>query len=278
MKANTSSNPHWNITMLVIFVLLATSLFSLLAITQLQNLMSYWGQVNNFFRAHYLAKAGLELALTEVNLRDPWFQIVKVNPWDSIVTDNLHPWYEWFQPYRDRTMSSRSSNLEVILWPQKSITIPLFIDDTKTHKQAVFTGSTGLTIFTYTDNNIENMNFTEEKRHKDAKFMASIFTYSWSEVYTEWTFVQEAKTLNNIRSDKAQKALNKAKDLKNNEVKTYLVILNQSNTETWSFNIIWNEWSWFALRTTTITTLGHYWDTEVWLWASFTEEPPQRSF
>jgi len=57
--------------LLVIFVLLASSLIALLAMSQLQHLMSYGNQTFNFFRAHYLAKAGLELSLTEVYLRDP---------------------------------------------------------------------------------------------------------------------------------------------------------------------------------------------------------------
>jgi hypothetical protein len=59
----------------VIFVLLASSLIALLAINQLTNLMSYGNTTFNFFRAHYLAKAGLELAVTEADNRDAGFEM-----------------------------------------------------------------------------------------------------------------------------------------------------------------------------------------------------------
>jgi hypothetical protein len=59
----------------VIFVLLASALIALLAMHQIQNLMSYGATTYHYFRTHYLAKAGLEIALTETYLRDAGFEM-----------------------------------------------------------------------------------------------------------------------------------------------------------------------------------------------------------
>jgi hypothetical protein len=55
-----------NVSLLVIFVLLASSVISLLSINQIQRLLTYGNMTFNYFRAFYLAKAGTELGLTEV--------------------------------------------------------------------------------------------------------------------------------------------------------------------------------------------------------------------
>jgi hypothetical protein len=82
----------------VIFVLLASSLIALLAIHQIRNLMTYGATTSNYFRAYYLAKAGLELALTEVHLRDAGFKM-KISSGDNIVSENVLSEYAAFEPY-----------------------------------------------------------------------------------------------------------------------------------------------------------------------------------
>jgi hypothetical protein len=77
-----------NISLLVIFVLLASSLIALLTMHQIQNLMSYGATTSNYFRAYYLAKAGLELALTEANIREAGFEM-EVLSGDAIVAENV---------------------------------------------------------------------------------------------------------------------------------------------------------------------------------------------
>ena len=87
-----------NVSLLIIFILLASSVIALLSINQIQRLLTYWNMTFNYFRAFYLAKAGTELWLTEV-----------YNSWDgfndeilggsSIVQDNLVWIYSGFNPY-----------------------------------------------------------------------------------------------------------------------------------------------------------------------------------
>ena len=131
-----------NISLLVIFVLLSSSLIALLAMSQIKNLMVYGGTTYNYFRAHYLAKAGLELALTEVAMRDAGFSI-SVASGDSVVIDNfLTEENSGFEPYFQsetrgafllitnnvRDTESCSNENKIVLPQGGSRVIPLFID------------------------------------------------------------------------------------------------------------------------------------------------------
>lgn len=87
-----------NVSLLVIFVLLASSVIALLSINQIQRLLTYWNMTFNYFRAFYLAKAWTELWLTEVYHREAWFEQT-INSWDSIVRENLVWNYVGFNPY-----------------------------------------------------------------------------------------------------------------------------------------------------------------------------------
>jgi hypothetical protein len=98
----------------VIFVLLASSLIALLAMHQVQHLLSYGGLTSNYFKAHYLAKAGLELALTETSLRDVGFEM-GVASGNAIVSGNLLTGYEGFEPYFTVEMHAQTGKYEVVL-------------------------------------------------------------------------------------------------------------------------------------------------------------------
>jgi len=87
-----------NISLLVIFVLLASSVIALLSINQIQRLLTYWNMTFNYFRAFYLAKAWTELWLTEVYHREAWFEQT-INSWSPIVRENLVWNYTGFNPY-----------------------------------------------------------------------------------------------------------------------------------------------------------------------------------
>ncbi len=57
----------WNISILVIFVLLASSLMWVLTMHFVKQMMSYTSQINDYYKSYYISKAGLELALTEID-------------------------------------------------------------------------------------------------------------------------------------------------------------------------------------------------------------------
>ena len=87
-----------NISLLVILILLASSVISLLSINQIQRLLTYWNMTFNYFRAFYLAKAWMELWLTEVyNSWDGFTHSISGD--NRIIQDNLVWIYTWFDPY-----------------------------------------------------------------------------------------------------------------------------------------------------------------------------------
>jgi len=93
-----------NVSLLVIFVLLASSVISLLSINQIQRLLTYGNMTFNYFRAFYLAKAGTELGLTEVYNRWDGFNH-EILSGSAIITWNFLSGYEWFEPHFEMTIT-----------------------------------------------------------------------------------------------------------------------------------------------------------------------------
>ena len=142
-----------NVSLLVILILLASSVITLLSISQIQHLITYWNLTFNYFRAFYLAKAWTELGLTEVYNRENGFQDKIENKvkedgsveFDDIITRNFL-WddkkYEWAKPYFNMEIKSRYSKItddirdetckgnEIVLKKWEWIVLSLFIDNT----------------------------------------------------------------------------------------------------------------------------------------------------
>ncbi|MCX6822535.1 MAG: hypothetical protein NTX91_00870 [candidate division SR1 bacterium] len=66
--------PKGNISILVIFVLLASSLLGVLAMNFVQSMMKQSATVYNYYQSYYLAKAGVELSLAELGHRGIGFE------------------------------------------------------------------------------------------------------------------------------------------------------------------------------------------------------------
>jgi len=79
---------RWNISILVIFVLLASSLLGILAMNFVQQMMKQSALVYSYYKTYYLSKAGIELGLVEIGHRGIWFEYT-VNTGDAIVLDNF---------------------------------------------------------------------------------------------------------------------------------------------------------------------------------------------
>ncbi len=79
---------RWNISILVIFVLLASSLLGVLSMTFVQQMMKQSATVTSYYKAHYLAKAGIELWLVQVKHRGVGFDY-SLHTGDKIVVDNF---------------------------------------------------------------------------------------------------------------------------------------------------------------------------------------------
>ena len=132
---------EWNVSLLVILVLLASSVIALLSINQIQHLITYGNMTFNYFRSYYLAKAGTELWLTEVYNRDSWFEN-QIQSGDAIITENLVWNYTGFNPYFTMDIKSNFESItddirfgcesgnKIRLLSWEWIVIPLFKDIT----------------------------------------------------------------------------------------------------------------------------------------------------
>ena len=64
----------WNISILVIFVLLASSLLGILSMNFVQQMIQQSARVFSYYKAYYIAKSWIELWLTQVATHDVGFQ------------------------------------------------------------------------------------------------------------------------------------------------------------------------------------------------------------
>lgn len=78
----------WNISILVIFVLLASALLGVLAMNFVQQMMKQSATVFNNYQSYYLAKWGVELGLAELSHRGIGFDHV-LDSWNTLVSWNF---------------------------------------------------------------------------------------------------------------------------------------------------------------------------------------------
>ena len=253
----------WNISLLIILILLASSVIALLSINQIKHLLSYWNATFNYFRAYYLAKAWTELWLTEVYNRENWFNH-QINTWDSIVKDNLIEAYSWFNPYFNVDINSNFEYLtndirynsecnnenKMTLEKWEGIMIALFKDTTKDTKNIL---SWWYTLIEATDNQVvKELTFYSQNIENDITFGLFIFDDKNSSMTN--LFVEKWRDLN--------KFINKHIGSYKNNWRAYLTIKNSWDKEI-SFCIKW-KWE-IPYHDSLITVRWNYWDIEVWL-------------
>lgn len=126
----------WNISILVIFVLLASSLLGVLSMNFVQQMMKQSAVVNAYYKTYYISKAWIELGLAQTTHRWIWFNY-SLDTWSAVVLDNL-----LCQPNcsLSTTLSGTSSLLSKKFWQStscddpyvlsggQSIILPLFRD------------------------------------------------------------------------------------------------------------------------------------------------------
>lgn len=128
---------RWNISILVIFVLLASSLLGILSMNFVQQMMKQSAVVNSYYKTYYLSKAWIELWLTQIKHRGIGFDFT-VNTWDAIVRENF---FSGFNYSLSTTISGTASLLSKKFWQGsgcefpyvlsggESLIVPLFRDN-----------------------------------------------------------------------------------------------------------------------------------------------------
>ncbi len=126
----------WNISLMVLFILIACSLLGLLTVHFIKNMFVQYSQVASYYKTYYLSKAGIELALTQVKWRGLWFSYGVWSGDDVVLQNFIFSWSQGFES----TLSGRSSLLSTdvwsttctspfVIWSWKTLMIPLFFDN-----------------------------------------------------------------------------------------------------------------------------------------------------
>lgn len=261
-----------NISLLIIFILLASSVIALLSINQIQRLLTYWNMTFNYFRSFYIAKAWTELGLTEVYHREAWFKDDSIKSWSAIVTDNLVWIYSGFNPYFNMDIESNFNFLtddirhtnscdndnRIILWGWEWIMLSLFRDNTKWIDKILGEWSD---IISLSNEDIKNYR------------MESL---NWSKNFIFWLFSYD--TAGNM-SDIVVREWNDLRTFLRNYIdiinwdRRYLTIKNKSLTEDSKFCISMN-WTLIPYSNSLITVQANYGDMEVWLQSIVEKEVP----
>lgn len=257
-----------NISLLIIFILLAGSVIALLSINQIQRLLEYGNMTFNYFRSFYLAKAGTELGLTEVYYREAWFN-QSISSWDAIVANNLVWIYSGFNPYFEMEIEWNFKYLtndvrytdkcddenRIVLWAWEWIMISLFRDETSGFDEIL---SNKTIVKKLDDEDIQKIWTTNLS-----------WEWGWDEKFTLWLFSYDnGWNMNNIIVEEKDN-LN---SFLNNKIKSipwdrrYLTIKNPGT---------WNEIAKFCINMwwnylvpdsdSLVTVRANYADMEVWL-------------
>ena len=256
-----------NVSLLVIFILLACSVIALLSINQIQRLLTYWNMTFNYFRAFYLAKAGTELGLTEVYNSSDGFNH-SIESGNVIVSWNLLPEYSGFNPYFNMTITwsfytlnndirltwcDEWNKIKLATWD--GIMLSLFFDITDGFEKILSDDKDfraledidNLSLSSYNNYNLTFALFTYKKDANGDEYMENIVVYTWSNL-TE--FLSKPEVYNLIQGD--------------SPVKRYITIKNSWNEDV-EFCITKTDHQLIPYSNSLITVRGNYGDMEVWL-------------
>lgn len=258
-----------NVSLLVIFILLASSVISLLSINQIQRLLTYGNMTSNYFRAFYIAKAGTELWLTEVyNRGDGFNQVLSGN---FITTWNFLPEYEWFEPHFNMTITWSFATLtndirnsdcswnKIRLTSWAWIMLSLFSDDTgKGWSLDQILSGDYMKITKL--NNYAQLSLNRN----DSELTFALFAYDKDGEWIEYMSDIVVHTWNSLKSFFNNKDVGSFISQNENIDKKYLTIKN-SWTEDVEFCVTMDDDVLIPYSDSLITVFWHYGDMEVWI-------------
>ena len=260
-----------NVSLLVIFVLLASSVISLLSINQIQRLLTYGNMTFNYFRAFYMAKAWTELWLTEVYNSGDGFNH-EVLSGSAIVTWNLLSGYEWFEPYFNMT----------ITWSFATLTNDIRNSECNNENKIRLTSWAWIMLSLFSEEKKKKWNLSnilsEDKKEitklrdytqlslnwDNSELTFALFAYVKDEEWIEYMSDIVVHTWNSLNSFFNNEDVESFISKNNSVDKKYLTIKN-SWTEDVEFCVTMNNNEPIPYSDSLITVFWHYGDMEVWL-------------
>ena len=129
----------WNVSIMVILILLACSLMWILTIIFLNSLISYTDDTYSYYKSYYVAKAWLELSLTEIDNSQVWFSQniysgneININNFDCVDCYFVSH-IQWRSPVISNSFWENgecNSGTALTLNAWESMVIPMFYDNT----------------------------------------------------------------------------------------------------------------------------------------------------
>jgi len=135
----STKNPKGNISILVIFILVASSVIGMLTMHFVQQLLHYNSTISNYYKSYYMTRAGLELSLSQISNRGVGFEY-SVRTGDLIIQNNFkcYPncnfqttirWRSTFLNQSPRVASGCDWKVAYVLSTGQSMIVPFFQDN-----------------------------------------------------------------------------------------------------------------------------------------------------
>ena len=270
-----------NISILVILVLLACSLMGILSMNFLNNLIQYTDNSYTYYKSYYIAKAGLELALTEIDNSDVWFSHI------IPVSDSINNNFGWNEEWFNVSIFWRYTFLSNEFWtktnvcndktalsiPAKwSMTLPMFYDNSSDYYTILSANST----YNYLANGRDKLEVTYSWEQNPILDIWVVFQ-SWDSILWDYIYMTWLTFNNNFFKNyfhDFDSMYPKAWDYK---YLSYIVISNPTNDDVKFCINVWNdqnkEYAWPTTKYF-ISSRWQYKDKTVWLQAIYAQPLP----
>lgn len=280
----------WNISLLVLFVLVACSLLGIIAVQYTKHMAIQTNQVYNYYKTYYLAKWGSEIGLSLMQLRWIWYSL-HIEENSDFVQQNISTWnafslniqWDWsiisnWYP-GDETCSNP---IKIYSW--QSFILPLFIDkpiNTETLEEERLIEYFSEQKF-YT-NKSEFLKSIQITNNEPRNINIWIIVSSWWQLNEFWIFFKTGvfywNTFFEELSESIKDALEKTNDyeatnwLSLQNLQNYIIIANKDSQEL-SFCLKLPQWSTLALPKTYISSFGSTNTKKMWLETIYQQPTP----
>lgn len=191
-------NNKWNISILVLFILIASSLIWILSTNYIRELMEYNNIIHWYYKSYYLSKAWLEISLTQIQNNWVWFENT-INTWDDIIkfnflckNCNLYTSISWnSNSFSLNTRTDTWCNNPISLNTWQSFILPLFKQINLGTNYDKLTNSP-----TYKNmaDKLPNIKLKNPSSNKEITIW--IIIMSWSDILQDWIFIKTWSTNN----------------------------------------------------------------------------------
>jgi len=131
-------NKKGNISILIIFILIASGLIWVLTMHFVQQMLHYNGTIMRYYKSYYLARGGLEMSLTQIHHRGVGFEY-SIKSGDTLLEKNFDcrpncfittkiQWRSQVLHNEPRQSSECETDLAYTLNPWESLILPMFQD------------------------------------------------------------------------------------------------------------------------------------------------------